>query len=180
MIDAMLDLETLGTGPDAPILTIGAMIFDRRTPPPDIHTMMGTSSTFYARIALDARVTVDSDTMTWWMKQEPEARHEAFHTDNRVSLESALCLLVKWCSTHHVRYMWSHGSSFDCVIIAWHLRRIGEDTPWRYWNIRDTRTLYELAGVTMNDLPPAKKHHALYDCYRQVVGVNMAYKRLKL
>ena len=52
------------------------------------------------------------------------------------------------------------------------------ETPWKFWNTRDTRTLFDLAEVYNTDLPQGSKHHALHDCHRQLAGLFLAFKRL--
>ena len=51
--------------------------------------------------------------------------------------------------------------------------------PWNFWLERDLRTLMELGNVKMSDLPQYGKHHALYDCYRQIIGFQRSEKNLK-
>ncbi len=176
-MDVMIDIETLGTTPDAPILTIGAMLFDRRRPPPEVDVTK--SECFYKRIELEKHVTVEASTMLWWMQQDANSKYEAFDAPDRIPLRDALEQFVRWCKFNKVKYVWSHGASFDCVIMTWHMLNNGIQVPWSYWNIRDTRTLYELADIRITDLPNTHKHHALYDCHRQIVGVNMSYAKLK-
>jgi hypothetical protein len=46
-----------------------------------------------------------------------------------------------------------------------------------FYNIRDTRTLFDLAEPEM---PKALHHHALFDCWRQTVGVQNIYRKLNI
>ncbi|EFG9970480.1 exonuclease, partial [Escherichia coli] len=62
----MIDLETMGKNPDAPIISIGAIFFDPQTGD------MGPE--FSKTIDLDtAGGVIDRDTMKWWLKQSREA-----------------------------------------------------------------------------------------------------------
>ena len=77
--------------------------------------------------------------------------------------------------------VWCHGASFDCVILqnAFDIYRMS--TPWKFWNIRDTRTLYDIANIDLNEIKKETSfasHHALSDCYNQIIGVNKAVKKL--
>ena len=54
------------------------------------------------------------------------------------------------------------------------------EIPWKYYLVRDLRTVLDLGDVKMCDLPQTKLHHALYDCYRQIIGLQRATKNLKL
>jgi len=66
----MIDLETMGTRPDAPIIAIGAVSFDVDTD--------WVWRTFYVNIDLQSAVSagakIDPSTVMWWMKQSDEAR----------------------------------------------------------------------------------------------------------
>mgnify|MGYP006408929027 CR=1 FL=1 len=64
----MIDLETMGTRPDAPIISIGAVAFDAN----------GPLDSFYAGVNLGSSVNsgakIDASTVLWWMQQSDEAR----------------------------------------------------------------------------------------------------------
>ncbi|EIN8137959.1 3'-5' exoribonuclease, partial [Escherichia coli] len=63
----MIDLETMGKNPDAPIISIGAIFFDPQTGD------MGPE--FSKTIDLEtAGGVIDRDTMKWWLKQSREAQ----------------------------------------------------------------------------------------------------------
>jgi hypothetical protein len=71
--------------------------------------------------------------------------------------------------------VWSHGAVFDIVIIEDLLRQMGRTEPWKFWNCRDTRTLFDLADP---DMPQAAKHNALEDAKRQAIGVKNVMRKL--
>jgi 3' exoribonuclease, RNase T-like len=73
-------------------------------------------------------------------------------------------------------YVWSHGSNFDTVILENAYRLIGGSPWWDYKNVRDTRTLFDVAGCTYT----AKGgHDALEDARNQAEAVQKAYQQLK-
>ena len=67
-------------------------------------------------------------------------------------------------------------SCFDLMIIEEVCRRLELGVRWNYYNIRDTRTLFDL-GVDPK-MPKADKHHALHDAFRQVIGVQNVMREL--
>ncbi|EFH8750953.1 exonuclease, partial [Escherichia coli] len=72
-IHLMIDLETMGKNPDAPIISIGAIFFDPQTGD------MGPE--FSKTIDLDtAGGVIDRDVIKWWLKQSREAQ-SAIMTD---------------------------------------------------------------------------------------------------
>ena len=168
MTDVMVDLETLGVLPNAAIATLGAVKFHRSG---RLQTL-DQSDHFYRRIiiqtSLDAGLSTSPETEEWWNQQDPAIRHEAFGHEDRIPLTQALTEFADWYRGS--RRIWGHGDDFDCVILASAYRACELEAPWNFWETRDTRTLFELAGVTMRDLPANDAHHALHDAYRQVVG----------
>ena len=110
----MIDLEGLGTGPDATILTIAAQSFDP----------FGTGyydRCYYARITLESQPdrNIQQDTIDWWATQ-PEAQAEAFMEDNRIPLDQALDSLYKLAWQH--KFIWANGICYDMNILEQHIK----------------------------------------------------------
>ena len=173
--DIMIDLETLATTPDATILTIGAVKFD----PFGEDVIEPKCSKFYVKVDVDScdrigLVTNDA-TIEWWANQSKEAQEEAFSPDNRIDIEDAFQQLYKFC--WGAKRVWSHGAGFDIIICEHIFRKIGKAIPWSFWQVRDTRTLFDL-GINPNR-PPVLKHHALEDAWNQAVGVQNVYKTIR-
>jgi len=166
----MIDLETLATTPNAAILTIGACKFDPHGT--DIH------STYYERIVLETQEdygrVINEDTLTWWSQQDPQIQEDAFgEGDDRIDLRDAMKKLYTFgLGTTNV---WSHGSIFDVVIIEDICRTFQQAVTWKFWEVRDTRTLFDLAKV---DVRIEGKHNALTDAVAQAQAVQQAYSIL--
>jgi len=175
LTDIMIDLETLGTTPNSTILTIGAVKFDpfgdELTDPKCVK--------FYCRVDLDScdRIGLDTseDTIAWWAQQSKESQDEAFHPDDRIDIAVAMEQLYKFC--WGTKRVWSHGAAFDVVMCEHIFRKVGRAIPWSFWEVRDTRTLFDL-GIDP-ERPPVLKHHALEDAWNQAVGVQNVYKKLR-
>ena len=168
----MVDLETMAVSPSAVVLTLGAVHFNPYG--------TGYSDKIYFRINIDDQDAlnreVDPATLDWWAKQDPAIMEEAFSADNRVPLAEAIDRFHKFawgCSA-----FWSHGSVFDIVILENIYRQLGKPVPWQYWQIRDTRTLFDLGFDP--DMPTGGKHDALEDAIRQAVGVQNMYRKLNI
>ena len=134
----------------------------------------------YFRINIDDQDAlgreVDPNTIEWWGKQDPAIMEEAFSPDNRIPLVDAMDQLHKFawgCDA-----FWSHGATFDLVIIENIYRQLNKPLPWNFWQLRDTRTLFDL-GVDP-DMPQGGKHDALQDAIRQAIGVQNVYTKLKI
>ena len=173
-MDIMLDLESLGTRPDCAILTLGAVKFS-----PYVLDDFGES--LYLRIDVDEQLAlgreVQEDTLQWWMKQAEDVREEALGEGDRVSLESMYKQLNRFVVG--VTNIWCQGPAFDIVILENIYRQCGWPTPWQFWQIRDSRTLFGVHG------DPREKgkvglHNALEDCVSQAQGVQQIYYKLNI
>ena len=170
----MLDLESLGTRPDCAILTLGAVKFDPFTPD-------AFGSSLYFRIDVDEQLAngreIQEDTLAWWAKQADDVREEALGTEGRVSLETMYKDLNRFCVG--IENIWCQGPAFDIVILENIYRQMGWPTPWQFWQIRDSRTLFGVHGDP-REKGKAGLHNALEDCISQAQGVQEIYRSLKL
>lgn len=173
--DVMIDLETLDVLPSASILTIGAVKFD----PFGDDVNEPSCEKFYVKVDLDScdrlGLTVSQDTLGWWAQQSQQAQDEAFSTDGRIDISDAINQLYKFC--WGAKRVWSHGAGFDVIILEHVFRKVEKAVPWKFWEVRDTRTLFDL-GINPNR-PPVLKHHALEDAWNQAVGVQNVFKTLR-
>ncbi|MNI58397.1 3'-5' exoribonuclease [compost metagenome] len=179
----MVDMETMGNSPDAPIVSIGAVFFDPSTG--------NTGAEFYQVVSLESSMSFgmkpDASTIQWWLKQSSEAR-SAILVDEAMGLLETLELLADFIAENaangsHTVQLWGNGRSFDNVI----LRRAYAltDTPFAvpFWNDRDVRTMVELGkSVGINprfDIPfEGDMHNALSDARHQVKYVSAIWQRL--
>jgi exodeoxyribonuclease VIII len=168
----MVDMETLAVSPSAVVLSLGAVHFDPYS--------TGYGDSIYFRIDLDDQDTlgreVDPKTIDWWSKQDPAIMEEAFSLDNRIPLVDAMDQFHRFawgCSA-----FWSHGATFDLVILENIYRQLNKPLPWNYWQLKDTRTLFDLGHDP--EMPQGSKHDALQDAIRQAVGVQNVYRKLNI
>lgn len=119
--NVMLDLETMGNGPDAAIVAIGAVTFDLAA--------CEIGPAYYNRITLKSAVqlggVIDASTVAWWMQQSDEARQEIYRPGG-VTLSDALRSFTVWVAEHtYDAEMWGNGASFDNVILrSAYVRRV--------------------------------------------------------
>jgi hypothetical protein len=170
----MLDLETLGETPGCVILSIGAAAFDSTA----------ILSTFEVRI--DARscqragLTINADTVMWWLGQSEGAR-TALLSGAAVPLPDALAQFTGWLATlaSPVR-LWSKGPSFDAAVLGVAYRAAGLPVPWKYWDERCVRTILDLTELNTRDYhePGDIPHRALSDALVQARAVQEAMRRI--
>ncbi|EFU6307598.1 exonuclease, partial [Escherichia coli] len=120
----MIDLETMGKNPDAPIISIGAIFFDPQTGD------MGPE--FSKTIDLEtAGGVIDRDTIKWWLKQSREAQ-SAIMTDE-IPLDDALLQLREFIDENSGEFfvqVWGNGANFDNTILRRSYERQGIPCPW--------------------------------------------------
>lgn len=172
----MIDLETLGVQPNAQILSIGAVKFD----PLVINKDFDLQDQFYCRIDLDScesfNFSIDQSTIDWWSKQSPEAIDEAFNSDDRIDIRSAIDDFYKFC--WGCSKVWSNGAGFDIVILETVFKRLQKAVPWRYWQVMDCRTWNEL-GRAVPEVETGVKHNALDDAVAQAQRVQLIAELLR-
>ena len=184
MTDVMLDLETMSVRPHAAIVVIAAIKFnrgenwDKDVDENDLRKL----DIFYRRIKINSCVHfglhIDKKTEHWWKEQEQTVQYEALQHPDRVNLKSALIEFKEWFGSNSSTKIWGNGSGFDCSILGEAYTRSGIEKPWKFWMERDLRTVMDLAGLYTTDLPQYKKHHALWDCYWQIIGFQMCERTL--
>ena len=169
----MVDLETLGTRPDAAILTVGAIKFD---PHSDSEPYEGR----YWRLNVDEQTalgrTVDEGTIEWWGRQAPEIRDEALGDTDRVIIADFAKEFNKWCVG--LDQLWCQGPLFDYAIIQNLYEQARTPVPFNYWQIRDSRTLFDLMPEDPRKSMQNSLHNALADCYYQAKCVQQVFKQL--
>ncbi len=179
----MVDLETMGKKPGAPIVSVGAVFFD---PASGI-----TGAEYYQVINLESSMSFgarpDASTILWWLKQSPEAR-SAIVVDDTVGLVEALEQLLDFIAENAANgsknvQLWGNGSSFDCSLLEAAFELADTPFPIPHWNYRDVRTVVELGkAVGLNaryDIPfEGDQHNALADARHQVKYVSAIWQRL--
>lgn len=175
LTDVMIDLETLDVKPTSTVLTIGAVKFD----PFGNDLTDPKCEKFYVKVDIDScdrlGCTVSQATLEWWANQSKEAQEEAFDPNGRIDITDAMNRLYKFC--WGAKRVWSHGAGFDIIICEHLFHKIGKAVPWSFWEVRDTRTLFDL-GIDPKR-PPVLKHHALEDAWNQAVGVQHVMGHLR-
>ena len=168
----MVDMETMAVTPNAVVLSLGAVHFNPYG--------SGYSDKIYFRVSIDDQDSlgreVDPATIEWWGRQDPAIMEEAFSPDNRIPLVDAMDQFHKFawgCDR-----FWSHGATFDLVMLENIYRQLNKPLPWNYWQLRDTRTLFDLGFDP--DMPTGSKHDALQDAIRQAAGVQNMYRKLNI
>ncbi|EES5637232.1 exodeoxyribonuclease VIII [Escherichia coli] len=173
----MIDLETMGKNPDAPIASIGAVFFDPQT---------GELGPEFSKI-IDMDTcggTVDISTIEWWLQRSGEAR--AAILADRIPLDDALLQLREFIDENSGEFfvqVWGNGANFDNVILSRSYKRQEIPCPWRHYNDRDVRTIVALGLVMDFDARnvitfEGERHNALHDARYQAKYVSVIWQKL--
>ncbi len=155
---------------DSVITQIAACYFDRYT------GEIGDEFEFNIDIdsCLAAGLTITAGSIEFWMERE------GTWLKDPVSLKNALDNFSIFMNRYKGALMWSH-ATFDAVIIANAYHAIGQGIPYSFRNVRDIRTLVDLAKVEYNkeEGVDEKTHDALEDCKYQVEYCVECFKELQ-
>lgn len=168
----MMDLETLGTRAGCAILSVGLVSFTMEG-----YVGPGWGANISRESCVSAGLHVAPETEAWWEKQSSEAR-AALSLDQQ-DLAAVAREAHRLFRSSGATCIWSNGAGFDVPIWEEACRLLGERVPWKFYDVRDTRTIWDLAGVRNRDLPfIGTAHCALDDAKHQARLVQLAAGRL--
>lgn len=167
----MIDLETLGTTPNSAIVSIGAVVFDPRYG-------KVSKKTFYSELDWENQNRhICQKTREWWSKQSPEAQEALSGLDD---LDTSLRELASWLPPDC--RVWGNGSTFDISFLEDAYRQYGIEIPWKFWNIRDCRTVLDMyessRGGFGKSTNRAGAHNALQDAIYQARYITVMWNKL--
>ena len=167
--DIMVDIETLGTQPGCVISSIGGVAFNPRG--------FITGEEYYNNVdtvdCANRGFFTDPKTVAWWARQSQAAKDHLL--PNQLPVEQALRNFVDYFTRVGGENIWCHGATFDAPIIEHALKHFGIKTPWKYFNVRDTRTVFDLFQFDMRTVPrEGTFHNALADAKHQAYCIQKA------
>lgn len=177
MKDVMIDIETMGTGSDAVILSVAACYFDRLTGE--------IGETFDEQINLKSSIaagrSIDASTLVWWMGQSDLARGYFKNNMRSKKMSDVLTDFSNFIKPNSL--VWGNGSSFDLGILSSAYARCRMVTPWSFWNERDVRTVvdigWSLGFNPKSDMPfEGVRHNALDDSKHQAKYVSAILNKI--
>lgn len=163
MKDLMIDLETLGTTPATPVISLGCAFFDIET------KTMGP--TFYMALDVEEQIArgrkPTGSTIKWWMGQTDAAKR-VFHEKAKPVAE-VLTLFAQWYKQNYPKgaYVWGNGSTFDISILEDMFRDYKLECPWGYNKAMDLRTFKRFKAKGEQVRKSGVNHNALDDALSQ-------------
>ena len=192
-IELMIDIETLGTKPGAPVLEIACVAFYLDGSP--LVPGYGRLVEPY-RIALplqsqlDRGLQIDADTLGWWTKEERAGRLYELMREGETrtqTVTSALGGLKHFIASHRAGddrsiCMWANSPSFDLTLLEHLFRTYEIAVPWTHREQADQRTWLRSVGCRSTrelGIPfVGTEHCALDDATHQIKLVQEVYRRL--
>ena len=162
-IHLMIDLETLSTHTNGVVLSIGACFFDINGVKQKFYTHMN-----YLEQECMGRSILTS-TLNWWETQE-EINGITRPGDSTVNNAEKLLDFKAFCVTEdfNTYKVWSNGASFDVPMIESLMRSYQLEPSWKFWNVRDVRTIVDLYPACRYGGDKAQNNHnALDDAVNQ-------------
>lgn len=162
----LLDIEALGLRPGCAIIELAAVEFFPEK------GWVGTG--FEVMIEPQAPFSSDLETLAWHAKQGtwPRPFAEATH-----SIGSALADFGGWVRRlGEVEAFWAWGATYDFPLLEAAYDFAGESEPWKYWQTRCARTVWQTAFGDQKHGP--RPHNALEDAKAAAVDLMAAMDEL--
>lgn len=160
----MIDLETLSIKMDSSIVSIGAVLFNLEN---------DDTYEFYSAVDLqsciDLGMSIDGDTISWWMKQSEEAR-KVFDSEYKLPIGKVLEEFSSFLSkrSYSDTIFMGNSSRFDLGILINAYNLLKMKVPWDYPQEGCYRTLkLAFPNIRGDSRGVGVKHNALSDAIRQ-------------
>lgn len=170
-MDISLDIETLGLSPDAMIVSIAAVPFDK---------VVYEQDSFIRHIDLEYGVgSINPSTVQWWMSH-PEALKSTFMTTPRISIKQALLDFSEWLGKFNNPELWQRGNK-DQQWLDFAYTTVGLSCPYTYSQWNDQRTVTKLFKHLLNEKPShIVEHDSLHDAKWQASVLCSIFSKLKV
>lgn len=189
-IHFMLDIETLGVGPNAVITEIACAPFMLEKQGEDGGVIREfffddfPNNFYHTRVDVRKQTengrSMDQQSVNWWISQNigkftdffvvapsPDFVAEGF--------TNFLLSVAKQCSI----VVWARDPDFDCVLMRNFLESYELKIPWSYSQTRSHRTLLDVSGK-LNTRHPTFAHNADIDCLLQIKTTIQSFDKLEL
>jgi hypothetical protein len=161
MIEAMADIETLDTKNSAVVFQIGLVIFEGGL----------LLEQFQWNLDIDQQLgrgrTVSASTLAFHLGIPTNLKDAIVKEDEIYCGAVVITALQEVIARYKIKNFWSKGS-FDFNILESLFIDYQAATPWKYYQLRELRTLMQECNVPKGDV----SHNALEDCLAQIKQLN--------
>lgn len=179
LTDVSIDIKTLGKRYGAAVLSIGAASFNRHTG--------NLGPNYYVKVHLEDALRfghTDAKTLQWWAQQGQVANKHVFGLGGE-HLTRALQGLNAYLNGLPANVcVWGNGPTFDMTLLEGMYHATGIECPWNnervHWNVRDLRTLIDVADFDKKTIPfTGTPHYALDDAVHQAKIAVACFHKLR-
>ena len=160
MLDISFDFETCALCPNAAVMSVGAVVWNRSHPTTPFFKLkdknvIDPSTQYLAHVDLRGMFVdgfaFDKDTSDWWSTRSEEARAAVLAPDECGVNCSPIQDVVKGLfdliqevkdESHEDVCLWAQGSDFDIAILRNICYKYGLEIPVKYTQFRDHRTFF--------------------------------------
>jgi hypothetical protein len=184
--DAMIDIETLGTRPGSPVLSIGVVIFDRDIVLRDDYEKISENKWNNLSVHVDTRYVIidmeaydfsinppSASTLKFWLEQGDAARAE---------LTKAGCHYIYLVLDDINRFFTHSGftadsrvyaapSNFDIPLMEALYHQHNMQPVWQHRQTACARIVYKIAGVNPKEYNIGTMHNAVDDAKNQTAAL---------
>lgn len=159
----MIDIETLGTQPDAVILQIGWCRFGPGGVMEERHSASNGLIDVAVKRQLEMGRTVDAGTLQWWMQQVAEGT--PCPIGGGLDIDYALSDFGRFAKSQGTFFknVWANSPSFDCVLLDHAFRQNRMEFPFSFRTWLDFRTAMKAMRFDPKTLPRVGTHHNALD-----------------
>lgn len=190
------DVETLGTGPNAVVVSAAFLVFDfneRKTFDEYVNDALYIK--FNIKEQKEKGREICPDTLEWWKKQDPVVRAELMPSAKDVSIEEGVRQILEYLAARGVHsgvdkhvHRFCRGQDFDIPILNSLFKMVGKTLPGAFWNSKDIRTFISAATLdfTMTTIykddreyktiPGFRIHDARHDIAKAVIEMQNVVK----
>lgn len=173
----MIDIETLGNGPNALIVQVGVVVFNcADIISADQYAISINDSLRHGR-------QVDAEALNFWLTRTSDEQRRNLFKGHQVTLGEALTCIQHIFQSSECEHIWSYGANYDVPILNsayWAI--FNKPGPWKFWNVRCVRTYLEVAELSINQVVQTEHgpaHMAVVDAHRQAEAIIRANLKLK-
>jgi hypothetical protein len=192
-LNVMVDIETMGHGPSAPVLAVGLVPFQIH---PNQCELAPRDQWREVRCSLAANVVggkvINADTVEWWLRQDKAAQELLLAEPRHATLFGFWSAVREEILAVNSRSgdlsVWAKPPQYDLITVRESMLAEGVDVPWQHRNEQDLRTVVAIARAAMQsgqagwqevfEVKPVVEHSAMADAAEQAEQVVRFYRRL--
>lgn len=166
----MIDVEALRLKQPwkAPLMEVGMVVFDEEA------RLITVKDLFIDPFSIPPIMSPEEQTVEFWKSQPGWPEMERRVKEDGIDVTVALRLIREVYLGGECQSVWFAGPTYDQVMLESYFDFYEIETPWKYNDARDYRTIRKQYPEILGERSPNRKpHFALSDAVYQVEGLRM-------